>query len=262
MRIAVCGCSFSAISRKEEFRNTHFSEVLSETLNADLFNFAMPGASNGNIRLQVEEAMDINPDIVILTPSFVDRIEIPIYPLFDDTQSMGYDVPRAKNYNPKLKLRNIETVWQDAKVGKMSTMFSDPVAVFRDGFYIENNLIYHKTLETIENYMLFMFDYAWKKQQHEWMFRDAVNQLKIRNIQCIFQPSFLYGDPLKSYQYDKTEVDYFFKGILDPSDILEYTDNLIHLAVKEKIEVDPGYHTNPDIQRNFADILISKYIKR
>ena len=85
--LAVCGCSWSAISPLPEYKNTHWSELIADMFDTELHNFAVGGVSNFVIRLQIDEVLKLNPDLVIISPTYSDRIEIPV----------DINIPQTKN---------------------------------------------------------------------------------------------------------------------------------------------------------------------
>jgi hypothetical protein len=75
-KLMVAGCSFSAMSKT--LPGTSWSEILAEKLGWDLVNLARAGCSNGGIRIQIEEIRRQQPEFAIITPTFWDRMEIPV----------------------------------------------------------------------------------------------------------------------------------------------------------------------------------------
>lgn len=71
-KLVVCGDSFNSISEQitsdnlSTYVNTHWSEIVSQRLNYDLINFACPGSSNTVIVLQILEAIEQRPDLIIV----------------------------------------------------------------------------------------------------------------------------------------------------------------------------------------------------
>lgn len=69
-KLVVCGDSFNSISTqfktdKITYENTHWSEVLSKRLDCNLTNLSCPGSSNTLIVLQILEAIELRPDLII-----------------------------------------------------------------------------------------------------------------------------------------------------------------------------------------------------
>lgn len=71
-KLVVCGDSFNSISEQptsdnlSTYVNTHWSEIVSQRLDCDLINFACPGSSNTLIVLQILEAIEFRPDLIIV----------------------------------------------------------------------------------------------------------------------------------------------------------------------------------------------------
>lgn len=71
-KIVVCGDSFNSVSTQKvegttkTYAGTHWSELLTKRLNYDLINFACPGSSNALIVLQILEAIEQQPNLIIV----------------------------------------------------------------------------------------------------------------------------------------------------------------------------------------------------
>lgn len=71
-KLVVCGDSFNSISEQltsdslSTYANTHWSEIVSQRLGYDLTNFACPGSSNTLIVLQILEAIEKQPNLIIV----------------------------------------------------------------------------------------------------------------------------------------------------------------------------------------------------
>jgi hypothetical protein len=59
-----------------QYPGTHFTEVVAKNLNAELISLARVGASNFYITQQVEHAITLNPDLILLVFSNYDRTEL------------------------------------------------------------------------------------------------------------------------------------------------------------------------------------------
>lgn len=71
MKVVVCGDSFFAHDLDKP--NTHWSELI----NYDVTNLAIAGASNHNIRLQIEYALhDLKPDLIIFNDTSSGRVDV------------------------------------------------------------------------------------------------------------------------------------------------------------------------------------------
>lgn len=91
MKIITCGDSFFSLDKN--YPNTHLSEIVASTLNADLENYSKLGASNFTIALQLEYAIQQHPDLILIGFTSVDRIEVPYdqYRIPDGILNIKYD---------------------------------------------------------------------------------------------------------------------------------------------------------------------------
>jgi hypothetical protein len=78
-KIVVCGDSFCAsplIDYSINGARSHFSNMLEDTYNYDVVNLAHGGMSNVAIWFQLEQALKLNPDVVVYNKTWSTRIEI------------------------------------------------------------------------------------------------------------------------------------------------------------------------------------------
>jgi hypothetical protein len=94
--------------------NVNFLDLYIEEKNWNYINLAWPGASNFFIRLQIEEAVKIKSDYVVIGATSSDRFEIPLgnfnFDLLTKNYNVHYNVISSKNIdNPSpwsMELRN------------------------------------------------------------------------------------------------------------------------------------------------------------
>lgn len=228
MKIAICGCSFSSVTRTyhpnyKNLKNTHFSELLQTHHN--VVNFAQPGVSNYHIRLQVEEAIKCNPDIVILTPTNVPRFEIVTKSLTNDQNIFD------------------QISFQDSNSTKMIS------TTFLSAFKNTSLSRYKKSL--VRDYVKYFYDPLWDTKKQIWVLGDALAQLKHRKIPCLLQPWFL-NDFLF---FEEKDFEQNFEHIYGY--IIPYKDSICSYKIdfKKKIK-DPGYHTTVESQKKFYLYLV------
>lgn len=275
-KLTICGCSFSAISNKEQYKNTHFSEILAKKINYDLRNFARAGASNGAIRIQIDQAIQENSDLVIIFPTSYDRIEIPnsfnkdenlfnkvgkiFSDLFFSPSVYGIKEDDCSHYNPNLGIKNF-----NYSIADDSRLLVDQISSFLNdyGTYCRKE-VPEPIKDTIKNYSLYMYDPYWKKQQDKWILRDGLLELQRKNI------NFLVGLGSTLF-YDINEMKNFLIGAIDEKYII--TDPTVNTwytylnfppegRTKETVYgiKDPGYHSTPEGQIYLANCLYN-YIK-
>ena len=82
--VAICGGSY--FSADPELPGQSFAEVMCSRNNWQLWSLARGGCSNFAIRLQVDKAIELGADIVVLGPVGPDRGEFPI--ITEDNRSI------------------------------------------------------------------------------------------------------------------------------------------------------------------------------
>lgn len=266
----VCGCSFSAISRFNQHKNTSWSELLSNKLGWELQNIARQGCSNGAIRIQIDEVIRQRPDFAIITPTSYDRIEIP---------NFDRDKINITNFNPfqiviDLLLRPTDffndydnnSYHKDAGLNNInygdnnSRMISELIHSLAGNWihaYRPDKPVPKDVQEALQMYVNYMYDAMWKKQIDEWIIRDGLVQLQAHNI------PFLINTGLTLWK-NVDEVKLVLSNVISEKYILnDDTKNpsKVHLShppdgsTKENPfgTDDPGYHTNYEGQRIIAD---------
>jgi hypothetical protein len=220
-KIAVCGCSWSAVSTLSEYKNTHWSELIADMFDSELHNFAVGGVSNFVIRLQIDEVVKLNPNLVIVSPTYSDRIEVPF----------NINVPQTKNVT-LASIRN-----HSKEITKDQTINTSAI------WDLENKGYPH-----VKEYLTYYHLSEVKKKVDQWIIRDGIQQLKLKGIPVLLHPQILWDEE------DET-VQQIFSGILDSSEIINKQQSLYYNIIEPKTLVDPGYHTTPNTQKLFAERL-------
>lgn len=228
MKLAVCGCSWSATSVLEEFKGTHFSEIVADAMGAELYNFAVGGASNFVIRLQIDEAIKIKPDLVIVTPTYPDRIEIPT-----NSKIIKTEISLADIYNSHIHNNDLNT----------------PIRTYTLPNLAEKN--YH----SIKEYMVYYYQPLAKLATDRWIIRDGLTQLKNSGIKFLVQPQLLWDDQYVAYP--------FLSSVALQKNIITNDKCVFYNRVHSESSFDPGFHTTLETQQLFAknlQILIKEII--
>jgi len=220
-KLAVCGCSWSAVSRLPEFKNTHWSELVADMFGAELHNFAVGGVSNFVIRLQIDEVLKLNPDLVIISPTYTDRIEVP------------FDINRPENKNITLTsiINHNKEITKDQNV-KTSAIWD----------------LEDKGYPYVKEYLTYFHLRDVKKKIDQWIIRDGIQQLKSKGIPLLLHPQILWDE-------EDDVIEQIFNGILDSTDIIGKKQSLFYNIFESRAEPDPGYHTTPNTQQKFAERL-------
>jgi hypothetical protein len=184
--LGICGDSFMS-PLNGEGRGKHFTEILAEKLDLDLFVFARGGCSNQTIRLQMEEMLKNPPDLVLIGLTSPDRIEIPIGDLSTDDYFKKYSM---FNFLKDDGIYNIEyhTYSEDQSSDKdlfkktIPKMRSETMNNIFNNIKNAKNFYSQNQIRAIEYYFQYLYDCEWKKQQDSWIIADGLNKLIRHNI--------------------------------------------------------------------------------
>ena len=248
----ICGCSYSAPSKS--LPGTSYGEVLANKLDWELENLARQGCSNGGIRIQIDEVIRQRPTFAIIAPTFYDRMEIPasaapydwtIEPttwntplqqhLQDQSLLNGYDVNAGidnVNYGNNPYRMICETIFS------LAENYDHP---YRSGKIDKN------TQAAVKQYVNFLYDSNWKRQQDEWIIRDGIMQLYYSGIPFLLVANNLWTSDTVRAAIPKAVGDSYLT--LDYTQTPAYATNEYPFADK-----DPGYHGDPKSQEYLADI--------
>jgi hypothetical protein len=222
----------SAVSYNEYGADSHFTQLLAKKLDWDYVTFARGGCSNSVIRLQIDEAIKLKPDLVIIGTTTPDRVEFPLFPI---SGGVGLDYWNGV-YKKQNGLANINWSSLDLSIttgifkeerelpGCMSTLESQTINNITQhpdnyfhGFNIATKGIYSsdymkKLRDVWEDYYLMCYDMNWKKQQDTWAIVSGLQKLKKNNINFFIIPQFMYHEDLLEFQDNMIQLN----GKLDP----------------------------------------------
>lgn len=229
MKIAVCGCSFSAVGQSSP--GTHWSEILKKDYGFEVYNYALGASSNSYIRLQMEAALEINPDWVIINATTASRIEFP--------------VRKANDEVTRYCLEDFKISEGD----KAIMTFPLPLLLskrWRYGDCPENKV------KAIEQYTMELYSNSWKRQVDQWLLNGGLKESHDRNIKFSYDPWLLD----KGTKHEKVCTSYdtmpdWFKKMY----YIEYENSYLCLFQNYMLpsDQDPGYHLNDQAQRILAD---------
>jgi len=240
----VCGDSW--FSTDSDYAGCSFGEVIAQRHDLELISLARGGCSNFAIALQVNRAIELRPDFVIVGCTTWDRIEVPnIASDITDRSFMNwFDWPRRAEaqgkYQQSQGLLNIR--YSDA-ISEMSSQYSRPEleTVISESI---NNLIWENRyglgpdiLEALKQYILHIYDSNTKQQIDCWCMSDAARRLERSGI-----PFLMYVEPL--FNHD------FIDDItwLDPRRLVMYSD----FSYNKYQHGDAVFHLSPSDAQDFA----------
>lgn len=256
-KLIVCGDSFSAPSKN--LPGTAYGEVLAKKLGWEVEVLARQGCSNGGIRVQIDEVLRQKPTFAIIAPTFHDRIEIPAtaapyVPPPNENKGWGNDLQKhlqdnhSNGYNRDAGINNVN-YGDNPYTMICETIFS--LAENYDHPY-RSSKIDKNTQNAIKQYINFMYDSNWKRQQDEWIIRDGLMQLYYAGIPFLLVANNLWG---------VNDVRQVLPAVLDDKymtltweETPAYATHTYKFDGYPDIDRDPGYHGSPSSQEYLADI--------
>jgi hypothetical protein len=194
-KLVVCGDSYMAsishnINYSDNGSGKHFTELLADKLGWEVITFARGGCSNQTIRLQIDEAIKLNPNYVIVSSTSPDRYEFPIN---DMTRDNYYDKNSDNYYIDDDGLYNIHyTDFPDKsaehqKFNKIkANMFSDTLNNIFNNTSSCQQFLNKNEIKILEKWFDRFYESNWKKQQDGWILADGIRRLQDNNINFSF----------------------------------------------------------------------------
>jgi hypothetical protein len=248
----VCGCSYSAPS--QDLPGTAYGEVLAKKLGWDVEILARQGCSNGGIRVQIDEVLRQRPDFAIIAPTFHDRMEIPAgaapyIPKQNENRGWNPELQQhlQKNHGTGYdRAAGIDNVNYGTNPYRMicETIFS--LAENYDHPYRSGKLD-RGTQAAIKQYINFMYDSEWKRQQDQWIIRDGIMQLFYAEIPFLLIACNIWTSDTVRDEFPSVMDDRYFT--LQYEATPAYSTNQWQFTGK-----DPGYHGSPESQEYLADV--------
>jgi len=208
MKLAICGDSW--FTSDLNYPNQSFGEILSQRNQWELISLARGGCSNFAIALQINKAIELNADAVVIGATTADRIEIPIrsknigiWNKLKDLFSWQYwfDNPPSV-YVRERGLSNIHYYYSD--LSSKHPFMVDPTVVSESmnnlAFGYNRGRLDQEQLDTLKLYMLNLYDNGIKKQVDSWIISDACRRLISAGI-----PFLIF---LEGFENDTTDFDW------------------------------------------------------
>ena len=252
-KLIVCGCSYSAPS--QSLPGTAYGEVLAKKLEWDVEILARQGCSNGGIRVQIDEVLRQRPAFAIIAPTFHDRMEIP-------ASAAPYVPPKEENkgWNSDLQkhLQHSHLNGYDKAAGIDNVNYgNNPYRmIFETIFSLVENYdhpyrsakIDKNTQQAMKQYVNFLYDSEWKRQQDEWIIRDGIMQLFYSGIPFLLVANNLWNSNTVREAIPTVVPDKYMT--LAYEETPAYATNQWPFDGKQ----DPGYHGSPQSQEYLADV--------
>jgi len=258
-KIAICGASW--FTSDLNYPGLSFGEKLANKVDFDLVSLARGGCSNFTIALQIDKAIELGVDYVVVGTDTCDRIEIPIFDSkFENIRAYIKRVfswkiwhsRQFRRYKPDRGLSNIqysphpdlssrhEFLTDPTTVSESLNNLAFPEAKINDFYKLDD-----EQLTTLKLYILNLYDSNLKQQQDCWIISDACRRLHQSQI-----PFIVFVDPLFVHAYEKNISWLPAANIVDVKEF-----NYRALAVSDSTARFHYELSNSDI---FADFVIKK----
>jgi hypothetical protein len=195
MKIAVCGDSWMSPSFENGFIGTHFAELLCKEQDWQLEYYARPGASNGFICLQIEQAIKDKCDIILFGTTTYNRIE---YALNGSNLDPSHQWEGCKEINithiapPSLTIRHEKNNYELISDNLMNILGYKQNFINYEKYFMntpdDDIEIKYKALK---DWFTFLYHPAWKQKVDRWCLEATFLKLKNSNIPYVFVIDFV-----------------------------------------------------------------------
>jgi hypothetical protein len=195
--LAVCGDSW--FSSDLRFPGKSFGEILSASLDWDFVSLARAGCSNFAICLQIDKAIELNVDFVIVGTTTPDRSEFPI--IHDQNVSIWQKLKESFNWHNctqpgvYVKSQGISNVLHSNSLSMNNAWISNPTIIsesLNNLVFWKNTKLSAKQIESLKHYMLNLYDSQIKRQYDSWIISDACRRLEESGIPYLIFTHSLY----------------------------------------------------------------------
>jgi hypothetical protein len=201
--LAICGDSW--FSTDTAYPGQSFGEILADKHNLTLESLARCGCSNFGIALQINKAIELRPDFIIVGCTSWDRIEIPMIPqsnfLKDFLNWSGWP-KKSQSCSAYIRDIGLLNVKYSHAIKELSSQYSqsDKETIICESI---NNLLWSsnqhlstEVREALEKYILNIYDSGIKQQNDCWTMSDAARRLVGSKI-----PFLVYVEPLFNHDF-------------------------------------------------------------
>jgi hypothetical protein len=180
MKIVSCGSSFFSLDKYQP--KTHLSELMAQELGAELVSLAKPGSSNFAIRLQLDTAIKMKPDLILFEFTNAQKVDLPLSVLGEDYR---YD---ARNGADNLRYTNYDNIVPSVIDHAKASVLSDGIKNFIDGqCFRENTALTKTSRQALQYWFTELYDEQIKYHQDYYICSSvfsALDNSKIPYVWC------------------------------------------------------------------------------
>lgn len=242
--MAICGDSWFAAD--PDLPGQSFGELLCSKNNWTLWSLARAGCSNFTISLQVDKAIELGVDLVVLGTTTPDRCEFPI--ITAENQSIWTRLKNSFDWKgwfaaqPEtfVKKKGISNVSHTNSLSAGYHWIGEPTVISES----LNNLMFgdkqkltKEQVDALQGYMLYLYDSGIKRQVDCWIISDACARLERVKI-----PYLIFIESLYQWDYSRDIAWVKEKNIVRPRDFSLWQDlprdhTLFHYDTKRGSEI-------------------------
>ena len=233
MQIISCGSSFFSIDPRTP--GTHLTERFAKYYNSDLISLAKPGSSNFAIRLQLETAIKMQPDVILFEFTNAQKTDLVTTALGENT------VYKKDNLAHNIRYTNYENIVPSVIDTGKQTIVSDGIKNFIDAeCFPENEKLTPNAKRAMQYWFTELYD----------------EQLKYHQDYFICSSVF--------YELERAKIPYVWtRGDLSMFDWSNYHNQVSDAGNPWNDWTDPGilsvYHTTPEKQAELVTHWIQTY---
>ena len=235
MHIISCGSSFSSLEPK--LPGTHYTELLAQEFGAKLTNIAKPGSSNFAIRLQIETAIKLKPDLITFEFASAARIDLPLAAFNEPGQYMSSNLAHNLRYTGYKSV--VDTEIDTAR----ESIVSDGIGNFIEGTcFPENEILTPSARAALKQWFVELYNEDLKYHQDYFTCTSAFYALEQSGIPYIWTRGDMCMFDWSIYKNEVPDGGNMWLGVIDPA-------------------IYNVYHTSPEVQAEIVKFWIETYRK-
>lgn len=215
MRIVGCGSSFFSIDKRQP--GTHVTELMAQELGAELISLAKPGSSNFAIRLQLDTAIKLKPDLILFEFTNAQKVDLPLSVLNKHSQYRNSE--GANN----LRYTGYENVIPSVIDSTKESIVSDGIKNFIDGqCFPENTALTRTSRQALQYWFTELYDEQIKYHQDYYICSSVFSALDASGIPYVWCRGDLCMFDWSLYQHEVPEAGNPWIGWTDPGQLSVY----------------------------------------
>jgi hypothetical protein len=251
-KLAICGDSW--FSSDTRYPKLSFGEIIAERKKWELVSLARGGCSNFAIALQIDKAIELGAELILIGATSPDRIELPLklkdQSTWDKLKSnwsfQGWIYSQPNLYRPSDGLSNVLYKGPDLSCLhgflKSPTMMSESI---NNILFLGENVLDADQMLALKYYVLNLYDSEIKKQYDSWIISNACRKIIDKNI-----PFLLSYRELLPKEFDWLPHSYDLDKWVESFRIHNHDPNCDHL-----------FHYNAEHGEKIADYLEKRLIE-